>query len=115
MEPGENAAAEAWVTCRSGCRGGSVENDSKPAGIGVVLVAGDEQVLRTGGLEGDQQPRFVAAHAQAVRYVLGERGVRAGLDLDPLVADEGGDRSVEDVEGLVLARVDVDRRLVAGA
>src|SRR5204862_5056580 len=63
----------------------------------------------------DEEPRFVSAHAQAVGNVLGKGGVRSCLDLDPLIADEGGDRAFEDVEGLVLACVDVDRRLIAGS
>src|SRR5204862_1042048 len=43
-----------------------------------------------------------------------KRGVRARLHLDPLVADESSDRAVQDVDGLVLTRVRVDRRVVAG-
>jgi len=46
---------------------------------------------------------------------LGKRRVGAGVHLGPLVADECRDRALEDVEGLVFARVGVDRRLVAGA
>jgi hypothetical protein len=72
-----------------------VQNQPEPVGVGVVLVAGYEEVLRTGGLEGDEQTRFVAAHTQAVRHVLRKRGVRAGVDLDPLVSDERGDRAIE--------------------
>ena len=47
--------------------------------------------------------------------ILGKRGVGAGLNLDPLVADESSDRALQDVDGLVLTRVGVDRRVVAGA
>src|SRR4029453_6866185 len=88
--------------------GGSVQNQPEPAGVGVVFVAGYEGVLRAGGFEGDEQTRFVAAHSQTMRHVLGKRGVRAGVDVDPLVTDEGGNRAVEDIEGLVFARVGVD-------
>ena len=92
-----------------------MQHQPEPARVGVCFVAGYEEVLGTGRRERDEQPRFVAAHGQPMRHVLGQRGVGAGLDVDLLVADEGGDRAVEDVDGLVLPRVGMDRRLVAGA
>src|ERR671931_286031 len=103
------------VTCPSGCDCGPVHDQPESRGIGDVLVAGDDEVLRTRGRERDEQTRFLSAHGQAVGNILGKRGVRAGLDLDPLVADESGDRAVENVDRLVLTRVGVDRRVVAGA
>src|SRR4051812_20345093 len=94
-------------------QGRLLHDQSKSCGVGVVLVSGNEEVLRTRGLESDEQTRFISAHRQTVGNILGKRGVRAGLHLDPLVSDESGDRAVQDVDGLVLTRVDVDRRGVA--
>ena len=88
---------------------------SEPVRVGIAVVAGHQEVLRTCRLERDEQTGFVATHGQPVRNVLGKRRVRPGFHVDPLVADECGDRSVEDVQRLVFARVGVDRRLVAGA
>ena len=65
----------------------SIDDDSESAGVAIAFIAGDEQVLRAGGLEGDEQMRFVAAYLQAVRDVLRKRCVRAGLDVDALVAN----------------------------
>jgi hypothetical protein len=48
----------------------SIDDDSESAGVAIAFIAGDEQVLRAGGLEGDEQMRFVAAYLQAVRDVL---------------------------------------------
>src|SRR3954454_7797505 len=95
-------------------QGRLLHDQSKSCGVGVVLVSGNEEVLRTRGLESDEQTRFISAHRQTMGNILGKRGVRAGLHLDPLVSDESGDRAVQDVDGLVLTRVDVDRRVVAG-
>jgi hypothetical protein len=50
-----------------------------------------------------------------MRDILGKRRVGPGFHVDPLVSNECGDRSIEDVQRLVFARVGVDRRLVAGA
>src|SRR5918994_5777553 len=94
------------MSARRGC---AVEDDAEAPRIGVVLVARHEEILRPGGLERDEQPRLLATNSQAVWHILGKRGVRAGSDLDSLVGDECGDRAVENVDCLVLARVRVDR------
>ena len=49
-----------------------------------------------------------------MRDVVGKRRVGPGFHLELLVTDVRGDRALEDVHGLVLARVGVDGRLVAG-
>ena len=58
---------------------------------------------------------FLAAHREAVRDVVGKGRVGPGFDLELLVTDVRGDRAFEHVHGLVLARVGVDGRLVAGS
>lgn len=55
-------------------------------------------------LERDEQPGFVATHGQSTRNVLRKRRVRPTFHVDPLVTNECGDRSVEDVERFVFAR-----------
>ncbi len=93
---------------------GLMNDEAEPSRVGVAVVAGHEEILRTRRLQGDQQPRLVAAHDEAVRDVLGKCRVGAGLHIDALVADDRGDRASDDVEGLVFARVGVDRRLAPG-
>jgi hypothetical protein len=92
-----------------------VQHDPEPTWVRVAVVAGHEEVLRTRRLDCDEEPRVVATHGQAVRHILGKRRVGPGFYIDPLLADERGDRTVENVARLVFARVGVDRRLVAGA
>src|SRR4051794_41892434 len=48
-----------------------------------------------------------------MRHVLRERRVGPGFHLDLLVADVRSDRALEDIERLIFARVDMDRRFVA--
>src|SRR4051794_18971667 len=98
------------------CRlGGVADDEAEPGRVGVALIARHEEVLRARRRQGDQQARLIAVHDVAVRDVLGKRRVGTGLHVDALVADDRGDRTGDDVEGLVLARVGVDRRLAAGA
>src|SRR3954453_21392335 len=96
-------------------RGGILDDETELRRVVVGVVARHEEVLRARRLERDQEPRFLATHGQAMRYVLRERRVGPGFHLDLLVADVRSDRAFEDIEGLVLARVDMDRRFVARA
>jgi hypothetical protein len=45
----------------------------------------------------DEQPGFVATYGQSMRDILGKRRVGPGFHVDPLVTNECGDRSAEDV------------------
>jgi hypothetical protein len=49
-----------------------------------------------------------------MRDVVGKRRIGPGFHLELLVTHVCGDRALEDVNGFVLARMGVDRRLVAG-
>src|SRR5918994_2420427 len=98
-----------------GCWDRVVDDDAELRWVGVALITGDEEVLRTRWLEREQQPHLVAADPETVPEDVRKRRVRPGLDLDRLVTDVGGDRAVENVEGLVFTRVGVERRLFACA
>src|ERR687898_1607707 len=83
--------------------------------IGIALIPRDQEVLEARRLEDDQDPRRLTLDGESVGEIPRQGRVRAGLDVDALIADEGGDRSLEDVERLVLARMSVDRRGCARA
>src|SRR4051812_15477066 len=99
----------------SGCDRALVERDPELGRVGVALVARHEHVLRARRVQRHQEPRLLAADEEAVRNVVRERRIGPGFHLELLVAHERDDRALEHVDGLVLARVEVDRRLVAGA
>ena len=56
-------------------RGGILDDQTVPRGVGVGVVARHEEVLRARRLKRDQEPRFLATHGQAMRHVLRERRV----------------------------------------
>jgi hypothetical protein len=95
-------------------RGRPVDFEAELGRVRIALIARDEEVLETCRLEDHQNPREFVLDGEAVREVLRQRRVRAGLDIDALVANECRDRSLQDVKGLVFPRMGVDRRLVSG-
>src|SRR3954466_3825634 len=99
---------------RSRCRGALVEDDAELRRVGVALVARYEDVLRTRWVERLDEPHFLAAHGETMRDVVRKRRVGASLHLELLVTHVRGDRAFDDVDGLVLTRMGVDGRLVAG-
>src|SRR3954468_9683310 len=105
------AAAARGVGLHRG--GGIVDDETELRGVVVGLVARHEEVLRAGRLERDQEPCFFATHGQAMRDVLRERRIGPRFHLDLLVTDVRSDRALEDIEGLILARVGMDRRFLA--
>ena len=48
-----------------------MQHDAEPVGIRVVVVAGNEEVLRARRFDGDEQPCLVSPHCQAMRHILG--------------------------------------------
>src|SRR4051795_9933538 len=104
------AAAARGVGLHRG--GGIVDDETELRGVVVGLVARHEEVLRAGRLERDQEPCFFATHGQAMRDVLRERRIGPRFHLDLLVTDVRSDRALEDIEGLILARVGMDRRVL---
>src|SRR5438270_425677 len=96
-------------------RGGSLNDQTELCGVVVGVVARHEEVLCARRLKRDQEPYFLATHGQAMRHVLRERRVGPSFHLDLLVTDVRSDRALEDIEGLILARVGMDWRFVARA
>src|ERR671919_2811414 len=94
-------------------RGGILDNETEPRWVGVGVVARHEEVLRARRLERDQEPCVLATHGQAMRHILRERRVGPRFHLDLLVTDVRSDRARENIDGLVLPRVGMDRRVVA--
>src|SRR4051794_12272275 len=115
MTPGGASCAPPLPTARSDHGDALLEGDPELRRVGVALVARNEEVLRTRRVERLDEPHFLAAHGETMRDVVRKRRVGAGLHLELLVTHVRGDRAFDDIDGLVLTRMGVDGRLVAGA
>src|SRR3954451_13068288 len=114
MTPGGASCAPPLPTARSDHGDALLEGDPELRRVGVALVARYEEVLRPRRVERLDEPHLLAAHGKTVRDVVGKRRVGAGLHLELLVTHVRRDRAFDDVDGLVLTRMGVDGRLVAG-
>src|SRR3954454_6312041 len=107
------ATAAAARRVASHRRDGILDDQTELRGVVVGVVSRHEEVLRARRLKRDQEPYFLATHGQAMRHVLRERRVGPRFHLDLLVTNVRSDRALEDIEGLILARVGMDLSVLA--